>query len=105
MHFSGYLRATIYFQMPKQFCHQQSGSFSMETTQFSLCKQMKQLMKNTYSVNYCGTCTPQKRGSTDNVFFTCIVATALQSSSGMQSMDVIYTAHINTCRYAFRLVI
>lgn len=50
MHFWGYLGATIYFQMPKQFRHQQSGSLSTEATQFSLCKQIKQFMKNTYSV-------------------------------------------------------
>ena len=66
-----------------------------------MCKQMKQLMKNTY----CGTCTPQKCVSTDNVLFICILATALQSSSCMQSMDVNYHAHIITCRYACTVVI
>jgi hypothetical protein len=66
---------------------------------------MKQLMKNTQSV------TTAARALIKNVvlqimfFLTCILATALQSSSGMQSMDVIYIANINTCRYALRLVI
>jgi hypothetical protein len=65
---------------------------------------MKQLNEKYAQHNYCGKCTPHKFVSPDNILFTCILATALQSTSHMQSTDVNYLAHKNICGYACNVV-